>query len=48
MTEEEAIALQQQLFSQAKAGTEAPAIPDAAALAAYQAAQHTARTAPPS
>ncbi|DBA74152.1 TPA: Down-regulator of transcription 1 [Trebouxia sp. C0004] len=36
LTEAEAIALQQQLFNQAKEGTAAPAIPDAAALAEYQ------------
>lgn len=40
MSEAEAIALQQELFNQAKAGSATPAIPDAAALAAYQAAQH--------
>ena len=32
LTEAEAIALQQQLFSQAKEGTAAPALPDAASL----------------
>jgi len=36
LTEAEAIALQQQLFNQAKEGNAAPAIPDAAALAEYQ------------
>lgn len=36
LTEAEAIALQQQLFNQAKEGTAAPALPDAAALAEYQ------------
>lgn len=39
LTEAEAIALQQQLFNQAKAGTAAPEIPDTAAMAAYQHSQ---------
>ena len=39
LTEEQAIALQQQLFAQAAQGAEAPQLPDAAALAAYQISQ---------
>ncbi len=43
MTEEEAIALQKQLFQKARAGTAAPEIPDAAALAKYQLSQQQAQ-----